>query len=365
MNIKVDRYLLLSELYYLQCVADRKQSIPILSHILIDARPGKILMRATDLDLTIATECEADVREGGSISLPARKLMEIMKLLPQDELEIKADSSCHAAITCNRSKFKLMGTNADHFPGLQQFSGEFTGIPAEIFSRFIPCVIYAVGQECSNYVLNGVKLEISEDRIRMVATDGYRLALVEREGRFNKAVEVILPRKTLVELLKICAASDEMLLLGKDDNHIRFKIGKRELVSCMLAGHYPDYSAVLPKDNINRLTVNRGTISSAIKRVALIADKRSRAVKLEIGAGKIGISSQSAEHGEAGETISIDYQRSSITVSFNWNYLYDIFNALDEDELLFEVKNGESPAQFTINTPDQDRCLAVIMPLRI
>ncbi len=227
MNIKVDRDLFLSELYYLHGVAGAKQLIPILSHLLIDAVPGKITMRATDLDVTVTTECAAVARECGSI--------------------------CHA-----------------------------------------------VGQEGSHYALHGVKLEVSDERIRMVATDGHRLALVEREGRFGKAMDVIIPKRALVELAKICAASDETLLIGKDGNHIRFTLGKREIVSCLLAGRYPDYSAALPKGR-------------------------------------------------------------KITAGFNATYLSDIFNALDKDEILFQIRNGETSAQFTVNASDQDHCVMVVM----
>ncbi len=364
MLIKVDRNLFLSELFYLQGLAAAKQLIPILSHIFIDACFDKLMMRATDLDVSITTECQADVREVGSICLPARKLMEIVKSLPQGEIEIKSDPSCHVSIVCHRSRFKLMGTNSDHFPELRQYTGEFSEVPAEMFLRFIHRVLHAVGQECSNYALNGVKLEISDERIRMVATDGHRMALVEHEGRFNKALDIILPKKTLVELAKICASSDEMLLLGLADNQIHFKLGKREIASCMLTGRYPDYSAVLPKSNLNRITLDRDIIYPAIKRVALMADDRSRAVKLEIGEGNMNISSRSAEHGEAVETIATGYRGEKITVGFNAVYLNDVINAFDEEEISLEIKNGESAALFTTNSPDQDRCLAIVMPLR-
>jgi DNA polymerase III subunit beta len=166
-------------------------------------------------------------------------------------------------------------------------------------------------------------------------------------------------------LAKLCSAGDETLLVGKDDNHIRFKLGKREIVSCMLAGRYPDYSAVLPKEDLNSLTLDRDIVSPAIKRVALMADGRSRAVKLEIRKGRMNISSQSADFGEAGETIPIDYLGKKIVVGFNATYLSDVFNSFDEDELLFEIKNGETPAQFTSSTSNEDRCLAVVMPMRL
>jgi DNA polymerase-3 subunit beta len=194
MNINVDRNLFLSELYYLQGVAATKQVIPILSHLLIETGPDRITMRATDLDLTITTECEAGVREAGSICLPARKLMEIVKSLSQAGIEIKANDQFQATITCAPSRFRLNGLGAESFPELQQYSGDFAEVPADIFSRFIPRVLHAVGQEGSRYTLNGAKLEISGERIRMVATDGHRLALVEHEGRFNESLDVIVPK---------------------------------------------------------------------------------------------------------------------------------------------------------------------------
>ncbi len=365
MNIKVDRDLFLSELYYLQGVAGAKQLIPILSHLLIEAVPGKITMRATDVDVTVTTECAAVAREGGSICLPARKLAEIVKSLAHGEIEIKTNDLFQAAIACNGSRFKLHGASAEDFPSVREYSGEYSEAPAELFSRFISRVIHAVGQEESRYALHGVKLEVSDERIRMVATDGHRLALVEREGRFGMVIDAVVPKRALIELARICAASDETLLIGKDDNHIRFKLGKREIVSCLLAGRYPDYSAVLPKENRRRLTLDRGLISPAVKRVALMADGRSRAIKLEIGKGVMSISSQSIDCGEAGETVPIGYDGKKITAGFNATYLGDVFNALDEDEIHFEIRNGETPAQFTVSASDQDRCVMIVMPLAL
>jgi DNA polymerase III subunit beta len=165
MNIKVDRHLFLSELYYLQGMVGGKQLIPILSHLYIDARPGKILMRATDLNITITTECEAKVRDVGAVCLPARKLMEIVKSLPQGEIEIQADSSCHATITCQRSRFKLLGTKGEHFPELRQFSGEFSEVPAEIFARFIP-VSFTLLARNTEKTHSGLQRGLSQRRLQ-------------------------------------------------------------------------------------------------------------------------------------------------------------------------------------------------------
>lgn len=365
MNFRIDRTTFLNELYYLQGAVSPKQVIPILSHLLIKTCAGRIVMRASDLDITITTECEAAVREEGSICLPARKLIEIARSLAQGEIEIKTNDLCQATITSNGSRFKLRGVAAENFPDLQEYSGAYAEMPANIFSRFIPRIVHAVGQEGSRYALNGAKLEISDERIRLVATDGHRLALIEREEKFTESLDMIIPKKTLTELAKLCASGDEILQIGKADNHIHFQCGKREIVSCLLAGQYPDYSAVLPKENHNRFTVEREMISPAIKRVALMADDKQHAIKLEIGEGEMQVSSQSADIGEAGETVAIDYQGEKITTGFNATYLNDFFNAVEEDEILFEFKTGNTQTQLSVTTAYQDCCLAVVMPMRL
>src|SRR5262249_22907562 len=162
--------------------------------------------------------------------------------------------------------------------------------------------------------------EVSGARIRMVATDGHRLALVEHDGQFGEELDVLIPKKTLAELARLCAGFDGEMQIGKSDNHIHFKLGKREVVSCLLSGQYPDYAKVLPTDNHNRFTVGRDAIHPAVKRVSLMADDRSRAIKLEIGEGQMNISSQAAELGEAGETVAIDYAGDAIVAGFNATY---------------------------------------------
>ena len=364
MHFKIDRTAFLHELYSLQAVAGAKQVIPILSHLLIETSEDRIGMRATDLDLTIATECEADVREKGSICLPARKLMEIVKSLTHGEVEIKVNGLHQATITSNGSRFKLNGVEARGFPERKEFEGEYAEISADLFSRFIPRVLHAVGNDESRYALNGAKLEITDERIRMVATDGHRLALVEHDGQFNNELDVLLPRKALAELAKLCAGFDDEMQIGRTENQLHFKLGKREVVSCLLTGQYPDYANVLPTDNHNRFTVGRDAIHPAIKRVALMADERQHTIKLEVGDCEMHVSSQTAELGEAGETVVVGYTGEKITAGFNAVYLNDFLSAVEEDEVLFEFKTGETQAKFSTTSANFDRCVEIIMPVR-
>jgi DNA polymerase-3 subunit beta len=365
MHFNIDRTAFLHELNSLHGVAGTKQVIPILSHLLIETREDRIVMRATDLDLTITTGCEATVHEDGSICLPARKLLEIVKSLAHGEVEIKVNDLHQATITSNGSRFKLNGVAAEDFPEPKAFSGEYAEVPAGIFSRFIPRVIHAVGNDESRYSLNGAKLELTGERIRMVATDGHRLALVERDAQFSNELDAIVPRKTLAELAKLCASFDGLMQIGKSDNHLHFKLGKREVVSCLLCGQYPDYANVLPKENHNRFTVGRDAIHPAIKRVALMADEKQHAIKLEIGDCKMHVSSQTADIGEAGETIVVGYDGTHITAGFNATYLNDFFNAIEETEVLFEFKSGDTQVKLSVTTSHNDRCSVVVMPMRL
>jgi DNA polymerase-3 subunit beta len=365
-HFTIDRGQLLSELKYLEGVVPAKHIIPALSHVRIEAMFGILKMRATDLDLTMTSETQADIRKAGAICLPLRKLTDIVKSLPKGEVDIKTDDDSQATIICNSSRFKLKGLNADEFPQRESYSGQFAEIPSEVLSRFIPRIIHAASQESSRYALDGAKLEITSALIRMVATDGHRLALIEQEGSFDTEVDVIVPRKALVELEKICSDGEGPLRIGKSDNHIHFELGKRRITTSLLTGQYPDYSLVLPKQNHNRLRVGRNDISLAIKRVALMADDRSHTIKMDIGAEVINITSQSHKTGEAGETVPIDYQGEPIIAGFNATYLNDFFNAIDEDEVLLEFETGEKPVQLSGGNPAyNDRCFAVIMPMRL
>ncbi len=365
MHIRVDRSQIWTELNYLQGVAPTKQIATGLSHVLIEAMFGKIRLRATDLDLTITAECQADILKHGSICVPVRKLTDVIRSLPKAEIDIKTDDKFQATITCNSSRFKLNGMNPSDFPEPETYSGLFAEIPAEVFSYFIHHVIQAAGRQESRYALNCAKLEISKGHIRMVATDGHRLAMIEREGEFNEPIEALIPRKTLTELAKLCASSDEALQIGKTDNKIHFKLGAREMVSQLAAGVYPDYTKVLPKENHNRFTVERNPTLAAIRRVALAADEHLPVIKLEIRNGEMRISSNSREMWEAGETIPINYSGEAITTGFNATYLSDFFSAANKEELSFEFKDGYSPAQLRCKPSSQCDWIGVVMPIRV
>lgn len=367
MEFAVGKSTLLKELGFVQGVVDRKTTIPVLSYVLLEAKDGELSFRATDLDVSVATSCEASVRKDGSLCIPAKKLFEIVRTLPEAEVTFKCNLQDQVQITCERSKFRLAWLSKENFPEAQQFKGETVEIPAELLRTFISRTSFAITNEESRYTLNGARFELTAEEMRLVATDGHRLAYMacKRDFKTDRKLEVLIPRKTLAEVLKLTSESNDNLDVGADENHIYFKSGKRLLSSRLLSGQFPNYELVLPKDNQNRVVVESNLIAAAIRRVSLMADERSHLVKVDISAGQVNITSQAADVGEAVEEIPVEYSGPQITVGFNSQYLSDLFSVLQEGEVAFEFKDGNSQ---TLIRPVGDGDFDfryVVMPMRL
>jgi DNA polymerase-3 subunit beta len=371
MHLVISKQILLKELNFIQGVVERKNTIPILSNLLIEAFDGGLTIKGTDLDVSITTVCDAEIKKTGAACVQAKKLFEIVRALPDSEIEIKlSEQNDQVAINCERSKFKMPGLARDHFPDIPIFNSELTVLPADLLRSFIGRTIFAITNEESRYALNGAKFEISDGNLRMVATDGHRLSFIEKKaalinGHKELKVDVIVPRKTLSELAKLCAETDESIEFGKDENHLFFKVGKRILVSRLLSGQFPNYEGVLPKENKHHIPVESDRIAGAVRRVALMADERSHAVRFDIADGQINISSQAADVGEAGENLQIDYNGEKITAGFNAQYLNDFFSVIEASEVIFDFKDGNSQAQLRPKGEDEYDFRYIIMPMRL
>lgn len=366
MYLNIGKPTLIRELNILQGVVEKKSTIPILSNLLLEAVRGELWIKGTDLDVSISTHCEAEVKKEGAICVQAKKLFEIVRSLPDAEIEIKCADNSQVSVTCERSRFKMPGLPSDNFPEIKAFDGELGLIPSEVVRALISRTIFAITTEESRYALNGAKVEISGDKVRMVTTDGHRLSFIEKRlDDGNVQLDVLIPKKTLAELLRLCADTGDPVEFGHSDNHLFFKVGRRLLVSRTLTGQFPNYELVLPKENNNRVVVEGAIMALAIKRVALMADERSHAIKFDISDGQINITSQSAEIGEAGETLQVEYSGPAITAGFNAQYLLDFFNIVQDGNVIFDLKDGNSQAQMRTDTdPDYD-FRYVVMPMRL
>jgi DNA polymerase-3 subunit beta len=366
MHFIVNKWSFLKELNLIQGVVEKKSTIPILSNLLIETANGECTIKGTDLDVSVSTRCEAEIRQKGAICIPAKKLYEIVRSLPEAEIEIKRGDNDQVSLVCERSRFRLIGVGKDSFPEIREFGGPYVPIPSELIRTFIARTIFAITNEESRYALNGARFELSPQAIRMVATDGHRLAFIEKKIETGAGkLEVLIPKKTLAELAKLSAETGDSIEFGHDENHLFFKMGRRMLVSRTLSGQFPNYEMVLPKENTNHVAVESARLASSIRRVALMADERSHAIKVDLGDNQINITSQSSEAGEAGDLLSVDYAGPAITAGYNAQYLLDFFNVIQEGEIFVEYKDGNSQTQFRSKDDLEYDYRYIVMPMRL
>jgi DNA polymerase-3 subunit beta len=369
MQFSVNKNALLKELNLLQGIVEKKSTIPILSNVLIETGDSKISLIATDLDVSLQTECAAEPTRSGSIVLQARKLFDIVRNLPDAEIHFTREDNDWVRIVCASSNFRIVGQARDHFPSTPKSEKGGVVIPATVIHGLINRTAFAITQEESRYALNGALLLLAEGRLQMVATDGHRLSLaaskIDSSGGDGEQLKVIVPKKALVELAKLTAGVDDNLELSRDENHLYFEVQNRNLTSRMLAGQFPNYELVLPKNNDKSVSLNVDRITQAIRRAALMADERSHGVKVELSSGKMSITSQSADVGEAKEEIPLDYTGESLSIGFNAQYLLDFLGVVGTEEVIFEFKDEQSPALMRPSVDEGAEYKYVIMPMRL
>jgi len=369
MRFSLSKSALLKELNLLQGVVEKKNTIPILSNILLETMGESLIsLVATDLDVSLQTECTADVSHPGALVLQARRLFDIVRYLPDSEINFVKEENDWVKISCGASEFKIVGQARDHFPSTPKTNRTGLEIPAKLLHNLISRTIYAITQEESRYALNGALLLLVEGSLQMVATDGHRLALAAaslEKAPSDYQLKVNIPKKALNELLKLTAGSEENLQFAEDDNHLFFKLGHRQLTSRMLSGQFPNYELVLPKNNDKTVPINAEKITQAIRRAALMADERSHAVKFELSSGRLNITSQSADVGEAKEVIPIDYSGEDMSIGFNAQYLLDFLGVVGTDEVAFDFKDEQSPALLKPRGDEQYDYRYVVMPMRL
>jgi DNA polymerase-3 subunit beta len=370
MEFSVKKFDLLQELSLTQGVVERKTTIPILGNILCEASGNHITLTATDLELSIRTSCEAKVKKEGAGTIPAKKLLELVRLLPEGEIRFKLLENHWVQILADRKTYKMVGMAKDNFPAIPAFPHPIATIPAKILSSLIARTAFAISNEESRYTLNGALLLLKPEAVTMVATDGHRLAVAEIDHKFDgltREVRPLVPKKALAEVQRLAseAGEDAEIEFALDESHLFFRAGERLLISRMLTGQFPNYEAVLPRDNNRKVVIERGEMSDAVKRVAQLADTRSHAVKLSVSTEGIEISASSPEYGEAKETIEKEYKGEPIAIGFNAQYMIDFLAAAPEGPISLELKDEQSAGQMRPLADEAYRYRYVIMPMRI
>jgi DNA polymerase-3 subunit beta len=370
MEITVSKFDLLKELTATQGVVERKTTIPILSNYLFEAGSDKLSLTATDLDLSLRTSCSAKVKKEGACTIPARKLYDYVKLLPDGEISIKLLENHWVNIRCGRSNTKMVGMARSNFPTLPAFpTAGVVKIPSKALRGVISRTIFAIANEESRYTLNGGLMVLKPESITMVATDGHRLAHVERPGeKFEVSGEMktLVPKKAMNELRVLLDATDaEFVEFAKDESTLFFRIGGRLLTSRQLTGQFPNYEAVLPKDNSRSISVRSEDLSAAIQRVAQFADERSGAIRMRLEKNELKLSSSSTEAGESEDTIETNYAGELITIGFNSAYLLDFLKAIGAGEVRLEFKDSQSAGQLRPEEGEEYKYRYIVMPMRI
>jgi len=371
MQFVMARGALQKELAFVQGVVERKNTIPVLANILIEsAGEEAIRISGTDLDVTIRCDADAEeIKSQGAICVQARKLFDIARLLPDAPVSFRKEENEWVTLECDRSKFRLPGISKDTFPELPGFKSTPLKLPAALLKLLIDRTIFAITQEEGRYTLSGAKFELDKQGAKMVTTDGHRLAFVATaevlKDSQDAGLDVLIPRKTLAELTKLTADFDGDINLGSDENHVYFQVGSRLLISRMLSGQFPNYEMVMPKNNDRSAVFDTLGLNQAIRRVALMADDRSHAIRFHLSKEQLLISSQNAEEGEARETLATDFAGEETEIGFNAQYLQDFLNVVGSEKVAFEFKDGNSQAQLRPVSDDKYDYRYVIMPMRL
>ena len=370
MEIRISREEFLQGLQRIQSVVERKTTTPILANFLLDARGNQLTYVATDLELTCKGMMATETIREGITTLPARQTFDIVRELPGGAmLDLRINEQHWAELTAGRSYFRIPGLPGEDFPPFPPFEGaEHLSLPGSTLREMIAKTAFCTSQDETRFALRGALFAFKEGQLSMVATDGHRLAAIQRECKHADTItkQVIVPRKALEEIRKSLEDGDDEddeVTVSLLDQHLLVRRGNLWLSTRLIDGQFPAYERVIPKGHPQHITLQRDAFLSSLRRVALFAPDKSRAVRLKLGPGTLTILSESPELGEARDEIEAEYEGESVTVGFNARYLMDVLNVVDADQVILEVKDAVSSSLMRpVADPDS---LYVIMPLRL
>jgi DNA polymerase III subunit beta len=369
MELVVRKNDLLRELQLFQGIVERKNTIPILANVLMEAKGDQVSFLATDLEVGLRSKCAATVTKAGSLTLPAEKFYEIVKSLPDTDIRIAEDKG-GVKIAADRFDSRMQTLPREDFPTLPDAGGTPTAaLERNAVKEMVAKTQFAITGEDTRYFLNGALFVLKPEEMTLVATDGHRLALVSvaRNGASKKDDEskAILPKKTLGELGRLLGEGEGDIGYERGENHLFFQVGDRMLISRMIDGQFPAYERVIPKGNDKRIEFERDRLTNAVKRVALLSNERSRAVKIQLDKGKVDVTSSSPDLGEAKETLPIDYDGAPMQICFNAQYVLDFLSAVSTDVVSLELKDEVSQAVMKPVGAEGYDYIYVIMPMRV
>ncbi len=355
-------------LHRAQGIVERKTTMPILANVLVNATKTGVSVTAFDLDIGIVSEHAAEVLKPGSVTLSAKTLFDIVSNLPEPMLNVKKLQNNHAEITCGSASYRIVGMASEEFPKLpKEENAPLVKVSGNTLLEMIKKTSFAISSDETRYILNGVFFEPRENgKVRMVATDGHRLALIERDlvGDFKLKGGVIIPRKGLFELKRLLEeAPDAEVQLGFAESSALFKKPGLSMVMRLIDGQFPEYQRVIPKDGEKHVTVQRSRLFDALKRISLLSADKSNAVKFALAENQVRITANNPDLGEAKDDIEVAYKGAQLTVGFNARYLLDVLSVTESENVVVELGDEHSPG--VLHAPDDKSYTAVVMPMRV
>ena len=364
MKFTAAREALLKPLQDVIGVVERRQTMPILSNVLMIARDGQLSITATDLEVELVAQADVDTESGGEITVSGRKLLDICRALPEGtEINIGVSGE-KLSVRAGRSKFSLATLPAAEFPVVEDIkAGQSLSVSQETLGRLIEKTHFSMAQQDVRYYLNGMLLETSDGHLRAVATDGHRLALSQAglDAKVDQQ-QVIVPRNGVLELQRLMAGEGD-LNIEFGANHIRIQLEGIRFTSKLIDGRFPEYERVIPKESSNELKADRGAFKSALQRTAILSNEKYRGIRLVIRDSGVILQAHNPEQEEAEEELEVEYSGEDIEIGFNVNYLLDALGAVDGDEVTLSVQDSNSSC--LIRQPGKEDCTFVVMPMRL
>jgi len=367
MEVRIDKDTFLNGVQKVQGIVEAKGAMPILSHLLLTTEKERISIQATDLEIGAKGYYSANVVAKGQVTLNAKKLFDILRELPSEEVHLTREDNHWVTLKCGKSKFRLPGMSSQDFPPFPEFSQDsLLEFSSKLLKEMIRKTFFAQSPDETRQVLNGLLLEQEGRKLNMVGTDGHRLAVIKRnlgDAAKGDKLSYLIPKKALAELMKLIEDEDATFSFSAKNNHLAFMQGDQVIVSRKIDGKFPNYQQVIPSDNKLQVSVNRDVLQHALKRVALLADEKSKMVRFDVQSGNITLTTDTTELGEAREEIPISYSGEDVSIGLNAKYVLDVLNVIDDEEVVLNLKDQNSSCLITSNK-DKDY-QSIVMPMRL
>ncbi len=366
MQIKINREILLKPLTSVSSIVERRHTLPILSNLLLEAKKNSIQLTATDLEMQISLGIESAFNGELSTTISAKKLLDICRSLPEGvDIDMVSNDS-RITVKAGKSRFNLQTLPAADYPVMTKVTGDNTQIKISqlAFKKLLKQVEFAMAQQDIRYYLNGLLLEVNENKLNLVGTDGHRLSFTSTTlNQSYEKTEVILPRKTVIELIKLLNDSEEEVTIEINAGQVNFAFSDIRLISKVIDGKFPDYNRVIPSGHQNTFTTNRLIILTAMQRASILSNEKYRGIRMVLSNHNLKLISTNTEQEEAEEELEIDYTKDGLDIGFNVTYLIDVLNNVSDENINFSFADANSSCLITV--PNDENYKYVVMPMRI